>query len=357
MDITNETLEYLIENLNTIPGIKLTLAYTSENDGREDSPLFKEYAQYWLKTYCLGKVKNNTYSGTYQDPVDGHLIPYFGDFRIKNIKPDDVQKFFNQKALTSSLESQKKMKACLKRIFEVACTNGVCRCNPVTSILRLSSQVDPKVKHVWTQKQYDIAWEFAKHHKNGLHILILLETAITRSELLGLHRRDHDISNSVLYINRGRVLEKDPVTGKTSIVEDGLKNKYRERAIPISKELNAAIYLHPRVIFVCKTKVKGVTPKQVCPSHIVYSPEGFGCRPDNWYKRVFKPFMRELHEAHPEVPILTTHELRHTRATLLKNKVVDIYSIARLLGHCDLDMLAKRYAHDDVDALRIALSK
>lgn len=65
--------------------------------------------------------------------------------------------------------------------------------------------------------------------------------------------------------------------------------------------------------------------------------------------------MRDLHAEHPEVPILTTHELRHSRATLLKNTGCDLFSIARLLGHCDLNMLAQRYAHDDLEALRRGL--
>jgi integrase len=65
--------------------------------------------------------------------------------------------------------------------------------------------------------------------------------------------------------------------------------------------------------------------------------------------------MRDLHEDHPEVPILTTHELRHTRTTLLKDAGTDLFSIARLLGHVDVNMLIKRYAHDNVETLRKTL--
>lgn len=342
MEIAIDSIEILVESLNKLPGIKVTLEYNTEDYQKNASPLFKDYAQYWLKTYCLGKVKSNTYIGTYQEPVDLHLIPYFGDYHLKDIKPDDVQLFFNQKVVTSSLESQKKMKSCLKSIFSVACTNEVCNINPVTSTLKLRSNVPPKIKYVWTQKQYDVAWNYAKKHKHGLDLLILMETAISKSELLGLHRADHDNKNSLLHIQRGRVATKDPTTGKYIIIEEGVKNKYRQRVIPLSKELNAAIFIHLSAL--------------VNPSHIIYSSKGCACRPDNWYKRVLIPFMKDLHNEHPDVPMLTTHELRHTRATLLKNQGVDVFSIARLLGHCDLDMLAKRYVHDDVDALRSALN-
>ena len=75
----------------------------------------------------------------------------------------------------------------------------------------------------------------------------------------------------------------------------------------------------------------------------------------NWTNRVFKPFMRDLQKSYPDVPALNPHELRHTRATLWKDDGVDLFSIAKLLGHSDLDMLAKRYAHNNVDTLKRAL--
>jgi hypothetical protein len=62
-----------------------------------------------------------------------------------------------------------------------------------------------------------------------------------------------------------------------------------------------------------------------------------------------------MHAVHPDIPILNPHELRHTRATLWKDDGVDLYTIAKLLGHVDLDMLSKRYAHNSIAALKKAL--
>lgn len=55
--------------------------------------------------------------------------------------------------------------------------------------------------------------------------------------------------------------------------------------------------------------------------------------------------MKELHKAHPEVPELSPHELRHTRATLWIAQGMEPYMAARLLGHSDLKMLTKIYAY------------
>lgn len=308
---------------------------------------FGDWAKKWLETYKKGKVKDNTYDGTYRNPVEHHLIPHFGAAKLDTIKPVDIQAFFNIKSATCSLESMKKMRVCLRAIFETALENDLCRKNPVTKNLVLSSQKKEPVKRTYTQKQYDIAHAFAERHKNGLCILVLLETGISRSELLGLRWEDFDAKANLLYIRQGLVQQKDSRTGKVVTVSDGLKNDHRNRIIPVSPDLAARISAADRVVH------KGNT--SILTEYIFHAPNGGPFTPMNWTNRVFKAFMRELHTAHPEVPELNPHELRHTRATLWKDNDVDLFSIAKLLGHADLDMLAKRYAHNNVDTLRRAL--
>ena len=67
--------------------------------------------------------------------------------------------------------------------------------------------------------------------------------------------------------------------------------------------------------------------------------------------------MRALHATDPEVPVLTPHELRHTRATLWIAQGMDPYMAARLLGHSDLKILTKIYDHTSPETLRQALLK
>ena len=65
--------------------------------------------------------------------------------------------------------------------------------------------------------------------------------------------------------------------------------------------------------------------------------------------------MKDLIKAHPEIPSLTPHELRHTRATLWSAQGVPQHLIADLLGHCDTRMLERVYNHTTTDTLRQAL--
>lgn len=65
--------------------------------------------------------------------------------------------------------------------------------------------------------------------------------------------------------------------------------------------------------------------------------------------------MRALREKYPDIPDLSPHELRHTRATLWIAQDIDPYMAARLLGHSDLKMLTKIYDHTSEGTLRNAL--
>ena len=82
--------------------------------------------------------------------------------------------------------------------------------------------------------------------------------------------------------------------------------------------------------------------RAVLTKQIFYSPQRKLYQPNNWENCVYHWFPRALHKAHPEVPEVSPHELRHTRATLWIAQGMDLYMAARLLGHRDLKMLTLR---------------
>jgi integrase len=179
---------------------------------------------------------------------------------------------------------------------------------------------------------------------------------MSRSELTGLDRdNDIDAVNNVIHIRSGTVDIKDVKTNKYKVLTAGLKNQYRERDVPVKRFVIDLILAKPKEISFGGNKKKKIHPKTVTTKYVVSSPTGQVYSPHNWYRRVYQPFMQEMHADHPDIPILNPHELRHTRATLWKDEGIDLYTIAKLLGHVDLDMLSKRYAHNSIAALKKAL--
>ena len=176
--------------------------------------------------------------------------------------------------------------------------------------------------------------------------MVLLETGISRSELLGLKWDDIDWKESVMYINQGTVNLKDPKDGKYKTISDGLKNSYRKRVIPISRKLLNRLLDKP-----CIIQVRG---QKIHTEYVFHNSVGKVYNPKIWIKCEYNGFMQDMHEE-IGIKILHCHELRHTRATLLKDNGVDLFSIAKLMGHSNLDMLSKRYAHNNVETLKKAL--
>ncbi len=236
----------------------------------------------------------------------------------------------------------------MKLIFDTAVDNQLCAKSPLTkSIQRPKSEVRT-VKHAYTQEQYDSAYAFAKEWENGLSLMLLLETGISRSELLGLRWEDINKETQSISINQGLVAYHSADDAKYVMESSGLKNKFRRRVIPIT---DRDLWL--RLCQAAEAQASGKAAVLTGP--VIHSPEGKPYQPNNWENRVYRPFMRALHKAHPEVPELSPHELRHTRATLWIAQGMDPYMAARLLGHSDLKMLTKIYDHTSTETLRKAL--
>ena len=65
--------------------------------------------------------------------------------------------------------------------------------------------------------------------------------------------------------------------------------------------------------------------------------------------------MTGVHERHPDIPVLTLHEMRHTYGTSLRRNGVDIYTIQKILGHKDIQVTAEIYVHNELEELRAAV--
>lgn len=236
-----------------------------------------------------------------------------------------------------------------------AVDNGLCRKNPVTKSVRLP-KVERAEKNAYSQAQYDVVYEFAKNHPNGLAIMTLMETGLSRSELLGLTWDDFDSKEGILYVNQGLVSYHDVDEGWVTEA-DGLKNEYRRRAVPIVEpELLKRLRDKPQKITLHPNRYKPEITETVDTTFIFHSPNGKPYQPQNWNNRVFLAFMQDLQKVYPEIPKLPAHEIRHTRATLWTESLGP-YMAARLLGHSDLKMLLKIYDHTNVETLKKAMKE
>lgn len=285
-----------------------------------------------------GTVKDSSFNLTYKNSVENHLIPYFGKRKLSQIKQIDIQNYFNKNQDLYSLETLKKHKMTLNKIFEYAIQNDIIYKNPCTAI-KLTSKIKAEKKSTYTEAQCKLVLAYAETHRYGLDIILMLSYGISRSELLGIQWDDIDVDEKVLHISRGVADVQNATTGKMEVIVGETKNEFRKRAIPLSSHIMDIIATRERNGIYVFSNLKGNVQS-----------------PRTWSRRHFEVFMRDMHAYYAEqgidVPMLHPHELRHTRATLWVNSGANLFAVADVLGHSDLKMLRKRYAHSDVSATR-----
>lgn len=284
---------------------------------------FADWSRKWLHTYKEPFVSISTYKNTYENCVEKHLIPYFGAANLSDIRPADVQGFFaSKKECSRSL--LEKLRTTLSAIFEAAIDNDLMYKNPA-KYTKLKSEAEPKEKTALTDDQIELVKNAAKYKMP--EVIFLLETGLRRGELLGLMWSDIDLKTGTAKIQRSVSVE----AGR-AVVRPPKWDSYR------------TIPLMPSTVDLLRSRQR--TSLYVFPAQLTRGAEN----PNNFSRR-----LRRFFSGLPGECRCSAHELRHSYASQLMRKGVDIYTISKLLGHRDIKVTSKTYVHPDVETLRAEL--
>lgn len=95
--ITRKTKEKSKKGFTSKPEAKLAAEEMERllREGFEQVPIsLKEYLSYWLNDYLKGTIRDNTFDQKEQN-IRLHILPYFKDIQLADIKPILYQKFIN----------------------------------------------------------------------------------------------------------------------------------------------------------------------------------------------------------------------------------------------------------------------
>ena len=287
---------------------------------------FEDAARIWLSVKQL-EVKANTYSESYERTVEKILLPRMEDMTLGEIDREFAVKIFRELAEQYSDSTLHKCQIVIDGIFSEAAYAGA-KLTPLPKI-KIKSKVPQKPKQTYNDEEVEIIKAFAKTHRYGLSILLLIELGLRCSEMLALTWEDIDFNTQSISINKACV----GVKGGGIIGEPKSKSSIRE--LPLSDPFceYLSFFSKGQSGYIINVGKKLLTPA-------------------NYTKNRYNKFFFDMESEGISLKRLSPHELRHTCGTLLYEKTGDLYAVSKYLGHSSVAVTAKYYVHSDVELLR-----
>ena len=314
--------------------------------------ILNDYIEYWLKTF-----KQNTIEPSSYDKLERVYIYQIkediGEKKIGKITTKDIQNLIYERANPTKKGIKPLAKSGLKKIygllnpcFEKAVKEGIIGKNPCIDVIIPREQYI----QVETKEQFSLNDTEMQNFKNvalyklpnglykyrdGLILVIMLNTGLRVGEMLALDWEDIDFENRIMTINKtiqSNLVNRDK-NAKTKTyykIKNGAKTAAGKRVLPLNdtilfyfnelKRDNEARGIN--TTFVCSTKAN----TRQTARNLLRSCSTINKNTDN-----------NIH--------MSLHTLRHTFGSTLIRKGVDVSVVSKLMGHANIIITYNKYIH------------
>lgn len=304
--------------------------------------LFRDFAEEVLETKERAGVEKSTLSH-YRDMLENRILPYMGHIKIDDINNKLLNSFYNSMNSEGANKINGKPLShktilehhrLISTIMESAVKQRLISFNPAhgvsmpAKVLEIPNYYQPveieKIKQMFDEQS--IKWRTI-----GYMFLVL---GARRGEIAGIKRQNIDfeknqitISSCVLYNKRNGVYTKDYPKGRKC------------RILPIPEELKEILLKYLSWL----DREKEIWGDLWQNSDYIFVGEKGGpINPDiitQHFNRMSKRYRKE-----GDYPYLNPHAFRHTVASMLISKNVDIITVASYLGDVPMT-ISNKYAH------------
>ena len=299
--------------------IQRALLYLQQDRPRDDV-LFEERAAYFLEFKLRPFVKETTLVG-YRRLIERHLLPAFGGMLLREMQPEDLQRYFSQQRGVLSSGTIGNIFSLLRTILRDAYADGKLS-RQIWLNVRLPKDEKVPVRVLNRAEQTEV--ENLALAQGRFEFILCLYTGIRLGELCALQWEDVDLEGQRLTVRHGM---QRISSGRDSRVTMGTpKSASSQRVIPLPQFL-CALLAEMR----CRA---GEDARFVIPGR-----DGKSCDMRTIQTR-FKRLTEEL-----GIDGAHVHTLRHTFATRCLERGVGIETLCALLGHSTATVTLRYYAH------------
>lgn len=286
---------------------------------------FSDLCEWYFDNYAPNKLKDVT-AYTYKGQVKKHLLPVFGNIKLKDFSPARLTKFFKEIDLNPA--TCRKLYTIIESIFTRAVEQGFIAKTPCRNVIlpkadkiKKSALTDEQTRHLLSL--------VSEYSQLNTLVKVLLYTGMRVSEALALQWNDIDFSTHSIHIHNsladvaGKHFLQEPKTkssvrfiGTSETLEEILKEHYSQQ-LKIKESIGKG-YLYPDMVFAS------------CTGNFLDRSQSL-----QQFKRLIK---------NTDYSFASFHTLRHCNATLLINNGIDIKIVSEHLGHSSVAVTGDIYA-------------
>ncbi|WP_374717922.1 tyrosine-type recombinase/integrase [Neobacillus sp.] len=306
----------------------------------EEAPLsLKNYLRHWLKTYKESNVRKNTFE-LHERNIEVHIIPYFKDIDLKDIKPMMYQNFINylidEKGKDYSKRTVEIIHGTMNNALKKAVQLGKIQSNPCESV-EIRNKPKKNEDHLRYIKSNDIPIFLQTAYQYGYIYYIffktLIDTGMRKGEAAALQWSDIDLKEKKIHITKTldfKAKDKDKLFGDPKTFKS-------KRTIKISTALANDLLKHKK--WQNENKLI-LNDKYEHELNLVFARTDGTPLPKS---SLFNAFDRILKRA--GLPKIDIHGLRHTHAVLLLESGATMKYVQERLGHKSIQVTSDIYSH------------
>ncbi len=267
----------------------------------------------------------------YHDHVRLHLIPGLGKVALSRLTAQQVQLFY-AKEINAGLSTTTvhHLHATLHRALDDALKLGLVQRN-VTEMVRAPRRQHYEMQPLSEEQARQFRAAVAGNRFEALYVLAIT-TGMRIGELLALHWHDVDLEQATLQV-RMNLQEAE----KKQFIIAETKTDHSRRRIALSQSAIKVLRAH----WVRQQEESRRLGAAWEEQDLVF-PNAIGgiMIPHNLTKRSFKRYLTKV-----GLPDIRFHDLRHTAATILLSRGVNVKVVSEMLGHADISITLRVYVH------------
>lgn len=305
--------------------------------GKEQYPECQKSFEQLFHEWCDNarhRIKESTYSN-YLMKANKHILPYFGETRIDQLKSDDIHNFIQVK-LRDGLSSRyiTDIVVLMKTIFKYAVQTYQIH-NPMNHVSlpkRKATEIN-----ILDPSEQKVLQEYVCSHRNPttLGIALSMSTGIRIGELCALQWEDIDLEKRILTVRKTmQRIQSHEGTSKTKLIITDPKSESSNRKIPIPECMMSFLihFQENKKAYVLTGSTKAIEPRTM------------------QYR--FKAILKNVN-----LPSVHFHALRHCFATSCISLGFDVKALSELLGHSSVEITLNRYVHSSFEQKRLYMNR